>query len=153
MFCIPYSKRGELIQNEANEPVGLDRVLDAYALVAFLENEPGADRVENLIHQALRAEIHLEMCVVNLGEVYYSTARKKTLDEADDLLAALLGLPMEFIPVEWELARQAAQFKVKGGIAYADCFAAALAYLHDRPLVTGDPEFRRLEKIINIEWI
>ena len=141
------------MQNEASEPVAPDRVLDAYALVAFLEGEPGADRVENLIHLALRGEIRIEMCVINLGEVYYSTARKKTVEVADDLVNTLLGMPIEFVSVEWELARQAAQFKARGGIAYADCFAAALAYQNGQPLVTGDPEFRRLEQFINIEWI
>jgi predicted nucleic acid-binding protein len=142
-----------MMQNEASEPVTLDRVLDAYALVAFLEGEAGATQVENLIQQALRGEVRLAMTVVNLGEVYYSVWRKKSLEVAEAILENLLGLPIEFVTVDWNLARQAAEFKAKGGIAYADCFGAALAYQRGLPLVTGDPEFHRLEDLLPIEWI
>jgi ribonuclease VapC len=142
-----------MMQNEASEPVTLDRVLDAYALVAFLEGEAGATQVENLIQQALRGEVRLAMTVVNLGEVYYSIWRKKSLEVAETILENLLGLPIEFVTVDWNLARQAAKFKATGGIAYADCFGAALAYQRGLPLVTGDPEFHRLEDLLPIEWI
>lgn len=138
--------------NEVSEPVD-DKVLDAYALMAFLEDEPGAAQVENMLHRALQGEIRLEMTVINLGEVYYNLARKKSLDEAEKAFEILLSLPVAFIPVEWDLSHLAAQFKAKGGIAYADCFAAALAFQHGWSLVTGDPEFRQLENFVKIEWI
>ena len=38
-------------------------------------------------------------------------------------------------------------------MAYADCFAAALAKLHNAELVTGDPEFREVERDIRIGWL
>jgi ribonuclease VapC len=38
-------------------------------------------------------------------------------------------------------------------IAYADCFAIALAIARKARLVTGDPAFRRLEKRIPIDWL
>lgn len=138
--------------NAASEPVE-DKVLDAYALMAFLEDEPGAALVENMLHRALRGEIRLEMTVVNLGEVYYNMARKKSHEEAEAALDVLLGLPVVFVPVDWTLSHLAAQFKANGGIAYADCFAAALAFQHSWALVTGDREFRQLEDFVSIEWI
>ncbi|NBB99561.1 MAG: hypothetical protein GVY15_01695 [Bacteroidetes bacterium] len=47
----------------------------------------------------------------------------------------------------------AANFKVRGGLAYADCFAAARAYMRDGPVVTGDPEFARVEDRVTVEWL
>jgi hypothetical protein len=44
-------------------------------------------------------------------------------------------------------------FKAKEKIAYADCFAAALAREKKAQLVTGDPEFKPLEDEVNILWI
>jgi hypothetical protein len=38
-------------------------------------------------------------------------------------------------------------------LAYADAFAAALAMVEKATLVTGDPEFRLLEKSISVQWI
>jgi len=51
------------------------------------------------------------------------------------------------------LARQAAIFKATKKMAYADCFAAALAKLRNVELVTGDPEFKEVEKEIKIGWL
>jgi predicted nucleic acid-binding protein len=52
-----------------------------------------------------------------------------------------------------ELTRQAAAFKARGGLSYADCFAAALAKERKLELLTGDPEFKTLEKDIKISWL
>jgi predicted nucleic acid-binding protein len=38
-------------------------------------------------------------------------------------------------------------------MSYADCFAAALAKIKNCELVTGDPEFREVEKEIKINWL
>ena len=55
--------------------------------------------------------------------------------------------------VDLELAARAAWFKLRGGISYADCFAAALAHRDGLPLITGDPEFRRVEDVVRIAWL
>lgn len=62
-------------------------------------------------------------------------------------------LPIEVIPADLELARQAAGFKATQKMSYADCFAAALAKLHKAELVTGDKEFKQVEGHVKILWI
>jgi ribonuclease VapC len=54
---------------------------------------------------------------------------------------------------DWELTRGAAKIKAKGKIAYADCFAAALAKKQNAELITGDPEFEQLSGQIKIRWL
>lgn len=129
------------------------KVLDSYALMAFFEDEPGADFVRGLIHKAVEKEITLLMSVVNLGEVWYSISRTNNAETADQYIAEIKGLGIDIVDVDWPLTRQAAVFKANGNISYADCFAAALAKIRKADLVTGDNEFKALESEIKISWL
>jgi len=51
------------------------------------------------------------------------------------------------------LTRQAALYKTKGNISYADCYAAALAKLRIGDVVTGDKEFEVLEDEVKVIWL
>lgn len=93
------------------------------------------------------------MCVVNLGEVWYHFARLQSELVADEALADIQHLGVEIVTADWALTRQAALYKARGGLSYADCFAAALAKAWNAPLVTGDVEFKRVEKEIKIQWL
>ncbi|MFN8405780.1 MAG: type II toxin-antitoxin system VapC family toxin [Anaerolineales bacterium] len=128
-------------------------VLDSFAVLAFFQNEPGADTVRKLILDAVDENIKLAMCVVNAGEVWYSVARKKTNETADALLREIQSMPIEFVDADWTLTKQASIYKMRGGVSYADCFAAALAKLRDAELVTGDKEFKSLASEIKIRWL
>lgn len=129
------------------------KVLDAYAIMAFFEDEPGADFVRSLILQAEEGNIDLLMSVVNLGEVWYSIARTNSPETADQYIHEIQGMAIEIVDADWQLTRQAAAFKVNGKIAYGDCFAAALAKNRQAELITGDAEFKVLQDEINISWI
>lgn len=55
--------------------------------------------------------------------------------------------------MERELVLGAAHIKAEYPIAYADAFAAALAQHHRTTLVTGNPEFKALEELVEIQWL
>ena len=129
------------------------KVLDSYALMAFFEDEPGADFVRGLILHAEEGSTKLLMSVVNLGEIWYSIARTNSAEIADQYTQEIMGMAIEIVEADWELTHQAAAFKVNGNIAYADCFAAALAKIHKAELITGDEEFKVLGDEIKISWI
>lgn len=129
------------------------KVLDSYALMAFFEDEPGADFVRGLIHKAVESNTNLLMSVVNLGEVWYSIARTNSPELADQYIHEIKGLGIEIVDIDWALTRQAVAFKAKGNISYADCFAAALAKSSKAELVTGDKEFKSLDDEIKISWL
>ena len=128
------------------------KVLDSYALMAFFEDEPGADLVRDLILKAEENKVSLLMSVVNLGEVWYSIARTNSPEVADQYIGEVNGMAIEVVDVDWALTRQAAAFKVNENISYADCFAASLAKLKKAELVTGDKDFKPLEGEIKILW-
>ncbi len=129
------------------------KVLDSYALIAFFEDEPGADRVYELLVQAEKSGEKLLMSVINLGEVWYSIARGYSEETAEEKLREIREMSIAIVDADWDLTRRAASFKAKGKIAYADCFAAALASERKAQLVTGNPEFKPLEDEVNILWI
>jgi predicted nucleic acid-binding protein len=129
------------------------KVLDSYALMAFFEDEPGADLVRGLLLKAEQGSVKLLMSVVNLGEVWYSIARSTSPEKADQYIQEIEGMAIEIVEADWTLTRQAAVYKANGNIAYADCFAAALAKNYKGELITGDKEFKILESEIKISWL
>ncbi len=90
---------------------------------------------------------------INWGEVYYITWKyfgKEKARETKDLLAAL---PLELVPVDFELVELAAELKAEHSISYGDSFCAATALRFNAILITGDPEFRALQDKIDIRWL
>jgi len=144
------------MQNEVNSsPLFGEYVLDSYALLAYLEAEPGSERIRELLEAAEARKCHLYMCVVNLGEVMYIVERERGLPKAQETLARIDELPIEIVNVDRTLTLAAAHLKMDCPIAYADCFAAALSQLKNISLVTGDPEFSKIKPDCNvrIEWL
>ena len=131
------------------------KVLDSWALIAFFEDEPAAEQVEKLLAQAAAEKHKLLLSVVNWGEIYYNTMREVSQEAAEQQARAIAALPIDIVGVgdDLHLARQAAIFKATHKMAYADCFAAALAKIKNAELVTGDGEFKEMEKDIRINWL
>lgn len=131
-------------------------VLDAWALMAWLKaQQPAAGRVRTLLDRAGRGECKLVMSIVNLGEVFYLTAKAKNVKYAQGVLETLRPLIMTESATN-ELVMAAATLKARYAISYADGFAAATAIARDVPLVTGDTELRALaatEKGVKLEWV
>jgi len=128
-------------------------VFDSFAFMSFFQNETGADVVREMILDSVEGGAELSICSVNLGEVWYSVARKTSIEQADFILREIQNMPIEIVDADWVLARQAASYKLNGGISYADCYAAALAKLRDAEVVTGDKEFKALEKEVKVLWL
>lgn len=130
-----------------------DRVLDSYALLAYLENEAGALQVKSLLSQAATGPSRLWMSIVNLGEVLYITERERGLAHSRNVLAAVEQLPVDMVIADRTHTLSAAHIKARFPLSYADAFAAALAQTKSVPLVTGDEEFSRVESLVAIEWL
>jgi len=129
------------------------KVLDAHALLVFLEREPGFEKITFLFSKALDEGNDLLMTSVNFGEVYYILLRECGREKAEEIEKITQTLPIEIIDVDVQLAKVAAWFKSRKKASYADCFAAALAKLHKGEVVTGDKEFKALEGEVKIAWI
>ncbi len=128
-------------------------VLDTWAVIAYLEDEPSGEQVEELIASAHEEQVPIYMSVVNVGEVWYTLARKVSEQDANASVKSLHDLRIQFEDADWILTQEAARFKSHNKMSYADCFAAALAKAKKAELVTGDKEFKLLEGEIRISWL
>ena len=128
-------------------------VLDSFALLAYFEDEAGAERVQHILAQVEKGRASLAMSLINWGEVLYALQRSRGETGRNAAVSVIDQLPISLIAPDRAQTMAAAGLKARHPIAYADCFAAALAISRKARLLTGDPEFRRLEKEIPIDWL
>ena len=119
----------------------------------FNSAEGEAERVADIISDAHEQRIPLFMTVVNAGEVWYIVAREASASDAEASIKQLRDLGIEFVDADWDLTKDAGQFKSKNKMSFADCFAAALAKQRKAHLATGDREFKQIEQEITINWL
>lgn len=131
----------------------MTKILDAHAVLVYLEKEPGYEKARDALTRAAETEGNLLMSSVNWGEVYYSTRKKKGGGVADEVMNILESFPIDVVDVDKSLAKQAGYFKSEKKMSYADCFAAALAKIKKGELISGDKEFKEVEKDIKICWL
>jgi predicted nucleic acid-binding protein len=129
------------------------QVLDSYALLKLLRDEPGAEMVAQILERAGERDQPVHMTEVNYAEVQYMIRRKDGDAAWQATAGELVAAPIQFHPADRRLADLAADFKARFRISLADAFAAALTKEKKAELVTGDPEFKTLEKEIKIVWL
>ena len=128
--------------------------LDAFALLAWLQDESGAEEVESYLGRAAKdSDFRCYLSTINLGEVFYRLIRLKGIEDAEAFWedARTGAIPVQLVEATRNRIREAARFKGKHPITYADAFAAAAADELRAALVTGDPELERLDGRIQLE--
>lgn len=48
---------------------------------------------------------------------------------------------------------EAAEIKAQYPIAYADAFIVATALREEARIITGDPDFKKVEHLVHVEWL
>ncbi len=128
-------------------------VLDSYAVLAFLFQEKGHEKVLDLLEKAAQAGQALLIAAPNWAEVRYIVERKVGAARWHEARHKLSGLPLEVVSADRTLAELAGELKAVKKMSLADCFAAALARQKRADLYTGDPEFRSVEKDVKLVWL
>ncbi|HXY78301.1 MAG TPA: type II toxin-antitoxin system VapC family toxin [Candidatus Acidoferrales bacterium] len=128
-------------------------VLDASAVLSLLMNASGANRVDQLLREALRLKSPLAISAVNWGEVFYLSWQRHGEQTARQTIADLSRLPIRVVSVDSPQVLKAGQLKAVHKIPYVDCFAAALALQQNATLVTSDRDFEKLGRHFPILWI
>ena len=91
---------------------------------------------------------------INIGEVYYILFRKRGPEKADYFLQTILqSLPIVVVSNGFDDVIKAAKIKAEYPLSFADCFAAATAKKNNSVIMTGDPEFKKIEDLVAIEWL
>jgi predicted nucleic acid-binding protein len=128
-------------------------LLDSYAVLAWIQDEKGAQFVEDLLYRARGNEDDVLLNIINLGEIYYRCSRVLDTGSARNMLEKIRLLPIKIISCPNDLVIEAAEIKAQYAIAYADAFALASGIREKACVVTGDPEFKAVEHLAEIHWL
>jgi ribonuclease VapC len=128
-------------------------VLDSFALVSLFHREPGWQVVQKSLYAEEKSGTRAILNWINWGEFFYIIKRRAGPAKTMDALRLLEQLPIELYPVDQALVRAAAEIKSEHALSYADAFCVATAQRLDATVLTGDPEFESVERLINIHWL
>jgi ribonuclease VapC len=128
-------------------------VFDSFALLAFFQAESAALKVKEILKRARNEDAVVLLSAINLGEILYTVERKLGRAISEETWHDVMGLPLKVIEVTMDRVLSAAHIKGSFPISYADAFALALAQEVGGTLVTGDPEFKRVESLVGILWL
>ena len=128
-------------------------IFDSYALLKFFQKEKGYEKVVHLLEEIKNAGATKYINAINLGEIIYSTKREFGDQKKLEVLANIERLNFTILTVSNNLIFQAAEYKAQYSISYADCFILASAIEHKAIIVTGDPEFKKVEHLVDIIWV
>ena len=122
-------------------------LLDTSALFTFIEDEHGADRVEQALNQATTL---LPWTV--LLETYYITLQEEGQAEADRRIALIKQLKVRILwDMDESILLTAAKLKANHRISLADAIIAAFAIRCSAVLIHKDQEFEALTGLLMME--
>ncbi|MGI9952156.1 type II toxin-antitoxin system VapC family toxin [Moorellaceae bacterium AZ2] len=118
------------------------KVFDAYAVLCWLQEEPGASYVNNLMAKAEEKALEILISPINIGEIYYRLVKSGYNHLATSFLSDVKKrkFPWRIVPVSNSRVWYAAKLKAQYRISYADAFAVGLARETGGEIVTRDPE-------------
>jgi predicted nucleic acid-binding protein len=116
-------------------------LLDTSALLTLRDDEPGADRVAELLALAQAHQCECFGCFISLMELMYRVWRDESEARANLAYEQCLALPITWVHESPELLKAAASVKARYPLSVADAWIAAAALSANATLVHKDPEF------------
>jgi predicted nucleic acid-binding protein len=129
-------------------------VLDSSAVLRYIDDEAGADRVEAIFKTCLQKQGTMCTSALQWGEIAGRLRKRLGPSTATRVLETHLPLDLEIVAATGERAVRAATLRMDRNISYADCFALDLAMdSADHVLVTADYEFKAVADLASIEFL
>ena len=125
-------------------------VLDTSAWLALIEDEAGAELVQNVLEKTISCNAKILVSFMSFMEVFYITLQEREIEEAKTRLRIMESLPITRIESTVSLSIAAGRLKAKHRISVADAWIAALAQERNATLVHKDPEFEVIEDQIQV---
>jgi predicted nucleic acid-binding protein len=125
-------------------------VLDTSAILAFVGDEPGADRVERLLRGARMGRHEVLVCSITLMELFYTAIRAKGEDAAVRLVALVNAWPLAWVYPDERVLLQAGRLNASHRLSVADALVAAVARTQGATLVHKDPEMEPLRGQVDL---
>jgi predicted nucleic acid-binding protein len=117
-------------------------VLDADAIMVFLEDKPGAPMIEDVLRRSIDSHKPVLMSVVSWGTVFQMILKSHGEAAAESKIRELQQLSIELVTAEASTCTLAASISTKLNLQYVNCFGAAVAYQRRATLVTLNSEVK-----------
>jgi predicted nucleic acid-binding protein len=121
----------------------MNYLLDTKALIAFFNNEDGADKVEVILKEIDENRADGFISAITITELYYLYSRRIGERVAKERVEQLRRSNLQVVPINEDIAMKAGEYKIQA-IPIADALIAASAYLIDAPVVTDDEHFEKV---------
>ncbi len=129
-------------------------VLDSSALIRYIDNEAGANRVNKVMKACVEGHAGVCISAIQWGEVAGNIRKRMGAQREKAILGTILPSEVEIVPAGGNHAVRAAALRAERQIAYADAFALDLAMQSpDRILVTADDSFKDVADLARIEFL
>ncbi|MCU1262406.1 MAG: PilT-like protein [Bryobacterales bacterium] len=128
------------------------KVVDSWAMVAWIQQEPAAPLVRQFLYEADAGKVQLFMSAINVGETFYILAKRRSVSIAEEFLERLPSLPIHVVVPDADGIIAAARIKAEYAVAYGDSFAIALAQAEDASVITGDGEIQQ-SGLVSVDWV
>lgn len=129
-------------------------VLDSSSLIRYIDNEAGADRLEEILGESVAGQAAVLVPAIQWGEVAGNLRKRMGESHEKRILSGLLPVEAEIVSADAECAMRAADLRVDRKISYADAFALELAMRSsDHVLVTADYGFKAVDDLAKIEFL
>jgi len=116
--------------------------------------EAGFEKVRNVLANTQKSSVPVLINELNIGEIYYILYRKRGHEQAEYFLDTVLaGLPVSMISNDFNAVISASKIKARHALSFADCFAVVTAQRENAVILTGDPEFKNVEKFVELDWL
>jgi predicted nucleic acid-binding protein len=123
-------------------------VLDASAVIAFIANERGAQKVNQIFETPGR---ELMISRINWSEIIQILTRSVGHTEAVEILDAFMILTdTVVVETDRENSLLATTMRTEHRLSFADSYAASAASIHDGNLVAADSDFKSIGKIVKV---
>lgn len=129
-------------------------VLDSSAILRYLDDEPGAARVAEILKWHLAGKCEAMISAVHWGEVAGITCKVHGEATMELVLSRLEALGVQVVAADSERAVTSALMKLKKNIPYVDAFGIELtASLADGVFITADFDFKAVGRDVKMEFL
>lgn len=118
-------------------------VFDTMALIAFFNDEKGAEFVEKVLREVEQGETEGYISSVTLTELYYLYAQEKSPEVARERVEQV-RVHLHVVSIDEDIALQAGEYKTEQ-VPIADAFIAASAHSIAASVITNDEHFKKLD--------
>lgn len=128
-------------------------ILDEYALLAYLNDEPGSAQVQEALKDAAQGNSTVLISAATLGSVLKVVEKNLGLVKTQETLAAINQLPIKVEPIDTQRELDITHLRTQFKLGYESASAAELTISEKGELYTGFAEYMRVQELMRINWL